>query len=441
MAKAAKPLATLIALWLWVATTFAAPHPANIPSAKLKIDQKGRFELRIRFDLLAFLLESPADQTPDPAMNALLDGPEEGLRQQLADGNRRFKPALHLFTDRGEIAFDSYRFPTMDDIRRHIAANPKQRLPVMMSVEVHGTLPKGAKQVWASYPDVLGVVVMTTEMPYTEPVSEPVAPGTTSTALSLPTPKQVANVIAEVKAHAKTSEPSIKQSQTSKPSTVPTKPITATATAKTPPPPPATATPTETGTATPTPSSPSLLTNFARFIAMGYRHILPEGLDHILFVLGLFLLSTRTRDLLKQITAFTIAHSLTLGLSLYGVVQLPSRIVEPIIAASIIFVAVENILTTELKPRRVYVVFGFGLIHGLGFASALHDLGLAKSQFLNALVGFNLGVELGQLSVVAIAFCLVSWYRNNKDYRRFVVIPASVLIALVAAFWTVQRVI
>jgi hypothetical protein len=174
---------------------------------------------------------------------------------------------------------------------------------------------------------------------------------------------------------------------------------------------------------------------------MGFHHIVPEGLDHILFVLGLFLLSTRMKDLLKQITAFTVAHSLTLALSLYGVVRLPASVVEPIIALSIVFVAVENLFTTKMHKWRVGVVFLFGLVHGLGFASALRDAGLAHGDFLTALLGFNSGVELGQLSVVAAAFLLVGWFRSNQRYRPLVAVPASVAIALVAAFWTIQRIL
>lgn len=173
---------------------------------------------------------------------------------------------------------------------------------------------------------------------------------------------------------------------------------------------------------------------------MGYEHILPEGVDHILFVLGLFLLSTRTKSLLQQVTAFTIAHSLTLALSLYGVVHLPATIVEPIIAASIAFVAIENLFTTEMKSWRLAVVFGFGLIHGLGFAAALQELGLRHSDLLTALIGFNVGVELGQLSIVALAFLLVGRFRNHPNYRKYVVIPGSLAIAAMAIFWLFQRI-
>ena len=175
-------------------------------------------------------------------------------------------------------------------------------------------------------------------------------------------------------------------------------------------------------------------------LCLGYTHILPNGLDHILFVVGIFLLSARWRPLLLQISTFTIAHSITLGLTMYGIVSLPARVVEPMIAVSIAYVAIENLLTTELKPWRVALVFSFGLLHGMGFAGVLKDIGLPPSQFLTALVSFNVGVEAGQLTVIAIAFAIVVYWRRNRPvYRRLIVQPASLVIALCGLFWTFQR--
>lgn len=178
----------------------------------------------------------------------------------------------------------------------------------------------------------------------------------------------------------------------------------------------------------------------SRYFALGFTHILPKGLDHILFVLGLFLLSTKWRSVLLQVSTFTLAHSMTLGLTIYGVVSLPAKVVEPMIALSIAYVAIENIVTTELKSWRVALVFSFGLLHGMGFAGVLRDLGLPRGDFLAALLTFNLGVEAGQLAVVAIAFAIVAYWRSNTvSYRRCVVQPASLAIALMGLYWTVQR--
>ena len=179
---------------------------------------------------------------------------------------------------------------------------------------------------------------------------------------------------------------------------------------------------------------------FNEFIYLGFTHILPLGLDHILFVLGLFLLNPAWRPLLWQVTAFTIAHTITLGMSIFGLVSLPGYIVEPIIALSITFIAIENIVTTDLKPWRPIVVFVFGLIHGLGFAGVLMELGLPEGQEWIALVAFNIGVEFGQLAVIALALAAVWFFRKESWYRSRVTIPASVAIGAVGLFWFVERV-
>lgn len=244
---------------------------------------------------------------------------------------------------------------------------------------------------------------------------------------------------------------------------------------------------------------------FVDYIPVGFDHILPKGLDHILFVLGLFFLSTRMGPLLWQVSAFTLAHTVTLALGALGIVNIPGSIVEPIIAASIVYVAVENILSDGLNRWRPLVIFVFGLLHGLGFASVLGEFGLPDDQFIAALIGFNVGVEVGQLTVIALAFLLVwlaQWVDSGDThpqtgqvayvvfavvfalagvvlntpgfvetmgagapvffwplafvslccvvsatlvdqmdaYRRFVAVPASVLIACVGAWWFIERV-
>lgn len=180
----------------------------------------------------------------------------------------------------------------------------------------------------------------------------------------------------------------------------------------------------------------------ARFVGHGFTHILPLGLDHVLFVLGLFLLSTRLRPLLTQVTAFTVAHTVTLGLSIAGILRLSSSVVEPLIAASIVYVAVENLCRDKVGPARLALVFSFGLLHGLGFAGALADLGLPAGRRAIALVSFNVGVELGQLAVLAAAWLAVGWpFRERPWYRARVVVPASVAIAGVGLWWAVTRVL
>jgi len=177
------------------------------------------------------------------------------------------------------------------------------------------------------------------------------------------------------------------------------------------------------------------------YTGLGFTHILPKGLDHILFVLGIFLLSTRLKPLLFQVTAFTIAHSITLALSMYGIISLPSTIVEPLISLSIVYVAVENVLTAKLHSWRVVIVFLFGLLHGLGFAGVLIQLGLPRNEFVTALITFNIGVEFGQLAVISTGwFAAGKWFGKKPWYRQRVVIPCSLLIAAIGMWWTVERV-
>ena len=243
---------------------------------------------------------------------------------------------------------------------------------------------------------------------------------------------------------------------------------------------------------------------FVNYIPVGFDHIVPKGLDHILFVLGLFFLSTRLRPLLLQVTLFTLAHTITLALAALGYVTIPGSIVEPLIAASIAYVAIENIFMKQMSPWRPFIIFGFGLLHGLGFASVLGEFGLPAGAFIPALIGFNIGVEVGQLAVIAVMFLCV-WQAIRVDrgeneagralafyavlaviaagliwldpaalsealenptyvfaapllaifalcamsvvmrdqveaYRRMVSIPASVFIALVGVYWVIERV-
>ena len=176
------------------------------------------------------------------------------------------------------------------------------------------------------------------------------------------------------------------------------------------------------------------------YIELGFTHIVPKGLDHIVFILGLTLISKRLIDLVIQVTAFTVAHSVTLAMGLYGVLTLPASIVEPLIAASIVFIAFENCLQTQVKRSRTVIVFAFGLLHGLGFASVLTELGLPARDFVVGLLAFNLGVELGQLFIIALAYFAVGiWVLQAPWYRTRVAMPVSVLIGGLGLYWLVER--
>ena len=176
------------------------------------------------------------------------------------------------------------------------------------------------------------------------------------------------------------------------------------------------------------------------YLQTGFQHIIPAGLDHILFVLSLFLLSPQLKTILYQVTTFTIAHTITLGLSMYQIVKVPSNIVEPLISISIIYVALENIYTQQLKKTRIGIIFLFGLIHGMGFAGALSEIGLPQKAYFISLITFNIGIELGQIMVILIAYTLVAkWVSQKQLYRSRIVVPISAMICIVALIWTVQR--
>ncbi|WP_420014252.1 HupE/UreJ family protein [Tateyamaria sp.] len=194
---------------------------------------------------------------------------------------------------------------------------------------------------------------------------------------------------------------------------------------------------------------------FAYYIPVGFDHILPQGLDHILFVLGLFFLSTQLGPLLWQVSAFTLAHTVTLALGALGLVNIPGSIVEPLIAASIVYVAIENIFARGLNQWRPVVVFGFGLLHGLGFASVLGEFGLPEAQFIPALIGFNVGVEVGQLTVIVIAMillwlgCRAAAMAKLQGVEELVSeypvmfrawsVTGSLIIAIIAIYWVIER--
>lgn len=176
------------------------------------------------------------------------------------------------------------------------------------------------------------------------------------------------------------------------------------------------------------------------YMVIGFEHIVPKGTDHILFILGIFLLSLHLRPLLWQVTMFTLAHTLTLGLSMNGIISLPPAVVEPLIALSIAYVGIENIFAHSLHRSRLYLVFCFGLLHGLGFAGVLADFGMPADAFATALISFNVGVEFGQLAVILAAFLLVGlWCRHRDWYHDRVVAPGSAVIAIIGLYWTIER--
>jgi hypothetical protein len=378
----------LVCIVMWLAAEFpAAAHLTTMASAQVNVQADGKFTLDLTFDLPPFVLNITPQAATDDAMKAWLDSSTNALAASLDAAQARFDKQFSVTADAGAGSVDKMIFPTVADLERYKESVPIVQLPVMLMLSLEGYLPAGARQVQFRFPATLDVVAVTVNRPGQDPVTLVANPGEATAPIPI-----ILNTIAA--------------------NPVVAKPV----------------------------AEPGRWLVARQFLVLGFEHILPKGVDHILFVLGLFLLSCRIKPLLWQVTAFTVAHSITLGLAMYGVIRLPSSLVEPLIAASIAFVAVENICTPELKPWRPFVVFSFGLVHGLGFSSVLLSLGLPRKEFLTALVSFNGGVELGQLAVITAAFCVVGWWRRRAWYRKGIVIPASVAIAATGLFWTVQRI-
>lgn len=183
-----------------------------------------------------------------------------------------------------------------------------------------------------------------------------------------------------------------------------------------------------------------------RYVVSGFVHVVPDGLDHILFVLGLYFFALAWRPLLWQVTSFTVAHTLTLFLATTGAIVVPGEwmwLVETIIAASIVWIGVENIIGDKEKKigwGRIGVVFAFGLVHGLGFASVLSEFGLGD-WLIASLAFFTVGLEIGHLTVIAVAFLLFGLpFGARSFYRSAFVVPGSLAIAMIGAYWVLNRV-
>ncbi|MFQ5740470.1 MAG: HupE/UreJ family protein [Acidobacteriota bacterium] len=360
------------------ATPLHAHPELSFARATVNLRANGSYEVELTFDLAAYLLEVNPGEVGLEQIRRLRALSPKALARKLAAARTRFLREMGVVVD-GKVAAPAFViFPQPSALLHGLTDRPSTIPPARAHrVMILGQFPEGAGSFRIVFPKGVGRVELTLQ----RPVNELLLAGEKSARFPL---------------------------------------------------------------AAGTESSPTLLSRrldaATKYLLLGFQHILPKGLDHILFVLALFLLSARLRPLLWQISAFTIAHSLTLGLSIYGIVSLPSSVVEPLIALSIALVAVENLFTNQLKSWRPLVVFVFGLVHGLGFAGALRELGLPRNEFLTALVTFNVGVELGQLSVVALALLAVGWFRRLTWYRARIVIPSSLAIALVGAYWTLERI-
>jgi hypothetical protein len=175
---------------------------------------------------------------------------------------------------------------------------------------------------------------------------------------------------------------------------------------------------------------------------IGFDHVIPLGWDHILFIIGMALSSLVIRNLLILVSTFTIAHTITLGMATAGFVEIPGYIVEPLIAFSIAYVAVENLFGKIAVLRKSIIVFFFGLIHGLGFASMLKEFDMEPDNFLNTLISFNIGVELAQILIVLFVFSILTIFsKYDLNYKKYIIIPSSIIISLIGIYWGIERIV
>ena len=378
-------------------TASALAHPLPLSQARLQIDTaQHTFDLRIDFDVTAFIMGQAPGHLPEDVVAQLAALSDEDLLQEIERKRAWFDSQLSISIDATISTQHTVAFPDAKSIRETWRGRDGKIETQPSMVTITGTLPVGARSFVLRLPREVGGALFVARRDAIDLAPQLLAAGQASQPLPL--------TDAPINAGRPKTPENESESETDAPDSIPPGVITA-----------------------------------GQFLALGFWHIIPQGPDHILFVLGLFLLSPTLKPLLWQVTAFTLAHSVTLALAMYDIVRLPSEIVEPLIAASIAFIAIENLFTSQLKPWRPIVVFAFGLLHGLGFAGVLSDLALPAGQFGPAIIGFNLGVEVGQLTVIGLAFLAVGWLRHSKAYRPAVIIPASLAIAAIGIYWAIER--
>lgn len=370
----------------------AVAHPPVAASAILKIDRSGQVEIIVDHDVLAFALNDTSQNIPDGPMLDLLHAPEQVLELSLQEAAQRFETLCSLTADGVRVPVTIVTYPSVAEVREHKRRRPDYPLPFKRDLYARATLPLASRAVAVRFPEMLGTIVLTVDRPGAEPFALPLQANEWSPAFNV-----------TLSEHGQQS----------------------------PDPQPASAEDASDGS--------GWWSVFVRFADLGFDHIIPGGPDHVLFVLGLFLLSPRIKPVLLQISAFTIAHTITLTLTSLNIIGLPASIVEPTIAASVAFVGLENLFTRDNQAWRTGVAFLFGLAHGMGVATAFNEAGFPPGQLVLSLAAFTIGVEAGHLCVLVAAFALIGWTRSRPWFRARVAVPLSLTISAVALFWFFQR--
>lgn len=407
-----------------VAAAVARAHPALGTVVSVHVVQTPNgpmIEAVVLHDALAYALNDTSTRVSDPQMRGLLEGPREELAAALQDGRERFASGFWIEVDGERLAIELVVTPTVEHVDQWRLDSPAMPLPCKGEFVARARLPRDARGIRVRAPEVFDQIILSVSVPGHEVVFMPVAAGEESPTFDVQVADgadEAAAAVDEGAVAADEADGARDGEAAGEIAAAPTPPLLASEG-----------------------DGPSWLDVAWRYAVLGFHHIVPDGHDHELFILGLFLLNTRVRDVLWQTTAFTIAHTCTLSLATLGLVAAPSWIIEPIIAASIAFIAIENMVTKRVSPWRPAVAFLFGLVHGMGFASGLVEIGMPADQLATAIIGFNLGVEGGHLLILAGAYATLGWWRERTWYRGYVAIPLSAIIAAIAVFWFVERVI
>jgi len=418
MSRLGAMFAAIAAVMLAAAMACAHPALGTVVSVHVVQTPDGPMvEAVVLHDALAYALNDTSTRVSDPQMRGLLEGPREDLAAALQDGRERFASGFWILTDEQRLAIELVVTPTVEHIDRWRHDSPAMPLPCKAEFVARAKLPTGAKSLRVRAPEVFDGIILSVIVPGHEVVFLPVAAGEVSPAFDVRIAEAPRETLSgeDGSRTAGDSHSSVAGQSHGETQAPPLLDVEAD-------------------------SGPRWFEVALRYAVLGFHHIVPEGHDHELFILGLFLLNRRVRDVLWQTTAFTVAHTCTLSLATLGLVASPSWIIEPIIAASIAFIAIENVVTDRVSPWRSGVAFVFGLVHGMGFASGLTEIGLPTSQLATAIVGFNVGVEAGHLLILLAAYATLGWWRERAWYRSRIAIPLSAIIAAIAVFWFVQRV-
>lgn len=375
-------------------------HPPVSSVVYLTISSQGDVTIAIRYDPLAFALNRVSAELSDEEVHALWASPVTRFSELLNDSHNRWCTDLRLRADEKELGTSISQLPTVENFRDWLDSENGLPHPEAMRIAMHAMLTPGTKRISLRVPELLDQVLLVIERPGLERSILPVDPGEFSPPIDV---SMVHSPIAEPSATTESTEEHDRNSQD-----------------------------------LPIVCQEWLQTSW-RFLRQGFLHIIPFGADHALFVLGLFLMASNGKALLIQISAFTVAHTVTMTLASLHWVLISPRIVEPLIALSILVVAMENLWIKIPNAWKTLTAFGFGLIHGLGFASVLVDLNLSTNQLILGLGSFSVGVETGHLTILCVAYLLLGWSRQKTWYRQRFILPISVGIGAIALYMLFER--